>query len=119
MILHSEWRDDYRPSRLDAAIDRGFDPGERPEPAPRNVELTPEWARGIESARHNAGVNGCDGCGTRCIDCNERMCIAFGPEPAPRCVDHPTCVDCAEIPDCRECKRVDGLRDFFEPWRHA
>lgn len=37
-------------------------------------------------------------CGTRCAECNDRMCSFFGPEPRP-CSD--VCADCPC--ECRAC----------------
>lgn len=49
----------------------------------------------------------CPRCGESCDDCGERMCSTNGPEPAPRCQEHPTCTSCATHPvHCRECGRV-------------
>lgn len=48
----------------------------------------------------------------RCTDCGERMSCQ-GPEPAPRCTEHPTCTDCATHPVyCWECREV--LRGIAE-----
>lgn len=46
-------------------------------------------------------------CGqVRCDTCGERM-ACVGPEPAPRCDQHPTCLDCADsVVHCRECGEV-------------
>ena len=49
MIYHGE----FPQGRLGEAIDRGFDPGERPEPAPAWVELDDEWTAALEAARRS------------------------------------------------------------------
>lgn len=46
-------------------------------------------------------------CGIRCTVCGERMCSLYGPEPAPRCPEHPCCQPCDDAPVwCRECREV-------------
>lgn len=101
MNNHDEW-----PSRIDRAINAGFDPGEdyggQPVAAP-GTPLPPSVVR----HNHQGSPIGCDQCGDRCDGCGDRMCSKWGPEPAPRCPDHPTCVECADhVVHCRECGRV-------------
>lgn len=55
-----------------------------------------------------AGIHDdCPRCGERCDDCGRVMCSTNGPEPAPRCQDHPTCTRCStHVIYCGECGRV-------------
>lgn len=50
----------------------------------------------------------CPSCGDRCTDCGDRMCTLNGPEPAPRCSEHPCCSGvCSLAPVyCWACKEL-------------
>lgn len=52
-----------------------------------------------------------DTCGTRCDECDDRMCSEYGPEPATGyCISHQCCTSCARTdtrrPACSECQRA-------------
>jgi hypothetical protein len=58
-------------------------------------------------------VPACPSCGDRCNDCGDRMCTEYGPAPAARCYEHPTCEACDDTPVyCPEC--LDVLRYVAE-----
>ena len=117
-------------SKLDQAISAGYDPHEdpnQPVPAhlrvPEGVDALAVFAAQVEAARH---ANECAVCGSRCVECGERLCSTNGPEPAPRCADHLCCVECSDhVVYCGECKRVmagvaeDKAADNYRETRHG
>lgn len=104
-------------SKVDRAIDNGFDPGDDhgtqpaytaaewdalPHSHPSKLRVT-RWV-------HQGSRDGCELCGERCDRCGDRMCSQWGPEPRACGV---TCVDCGcDCPTCfmaREEMRADLL----------
>lgn len=85
MIL-AGWPLPEKPQSREEANDRGFDPEsllhDRATPEP----LTPEWQAALDGAlriaKHIRDPELDDElCGTRCSDCDERMCAIDGPAP--------------------------------------
>lgn len=96
-------------SKLDDAIDRGFDPGEdygRQPVADPDAPLSPRIVRWV----HQGSPEGCQDCGERCDTCDDRMCSHWGPEPracGTTCGDCPcSCTSCAEAAQDRQDDRA-------------
>lgn len=94
------------PRSRDEADDRGFDPKsaehDRVTPEPLGEEWQ-AWLDGsVRAAQHRRDPEMVDDrCGTRCWDCQERMCAIDGPEPRACGV---TCADCKC--SCTACERT-------------
>lgn len=109
-------------SKLDEAIDRGFDPGERDHPPAAHLDLAADdpWAIALsvsveEAQRLRGGHEDCGvvDCGeVRCSTCDERM-TCLGPEPracGTTCGDCPC--DCSGCLLVREDMRADLLQQL-------
>lgn len=90
------------PSRIDRAINAGFDPSQDYgcQPVDPDAPLPPHIIR----HNHQASADGCHDCGHRCDYCDDRMCARWGPAPEPTCGAHSVCEDCAADHHCRECQ---------------
>lgn len=92
------WGLEEHNSKLDRAINAGFDPGEDYGSQPVDpTNITPAVAR----HNHQGATVGCDQCGVRCDRCDDRMCARWGPEPR---ACGTTCVECPC--DCTTCQHV-------------
>lgn len=107
-------------SKLDDAISRGFDPhedqGGQPVMAPGEWDALPSdhpSKRQMARWTHQGSATGCEHCGERCSDCQDRMCSQWGPEPracSTVCVE---CrCDCQKCTEAREDTRADLLHQI-------